>query len=60
MEQNNQNDAQAQMTEQQQRKLQEIADQMGTTVMQLLVDSTPEEVISNYSNNTYRVLNESV
>lgn len=60
MEQNNQNDAQAQMTEQQQRKLQEIADQMGTTVMQLLVDSTPEEVISSYSNNTYRVLNESV
>lgn len=46
------------LTEEQKKKLQEIANKTGTTVNQLIDHSKPEDVISNYKNGNYGILNE--
>jgi len=46
------------MTEEQKKKLREIAQKLGITVEELLKSGPPEVVIESYENNNFQILNE--
>jgi len=45
------------LTEEQTKKLREIAQKLGITVEELLKMGTPEYIIESYENNNFQVLN---